>query len=269
MIADLFTELEPLPGTSLREGPTLLVHPYCPSSFRVVKYVLERGLTHLVKIVPVTSRSPLRLGVVVPSVPAIAVAGRVVAVDPLEPEFVEEVALGRVSRRFLPVEPTEVLDRFSRSLKASSFLMCSTYLGGLMVSDVVETEFADAATRTYFTKLDSSYVRGVLKEHLEELEGAIAESGAKAVAYSYVRDLVVSVGSRLREYVTLENLRLWAVAKLSQGMAFYPLELSAERLREVLNYLQENLENLAGRVEEYLRTLEAEPEVRKALTEGS
>ena len=269
MVTSLFTELGSLQGANLWEGSTLFVHPYCPSSFRVVKYVLERGLTHLVKIVPVTSRSPLRLRVVVPSVPAVAVAGRVVAVDPLEPEFVEEVALGRVSRRFLPVEPTEILDRFSRSLKASSLLMCSTYLGGLRVADVIETEFTDAATRTYFTELDSSYVRGVLKEHLEELEGAITESGARAVAYSYVRDLVVSVGNRLREYVTPENLRLWAVAKLSQGLAFYPLELSAERLREVLNYLQENLENLAGRVEEYLRTLEAEPEVRKALTEGS
>jgi len=253
----------------LREGPTLLVHPYCPSSFRVVKYVLERGLTHLIRVVPATSGSPLRLRVVIPSVPAIAVAGRVVAVDPLEPEFVEEVALGRVSRRFLPVEPTEILDRFSRSLKASSLLMCSTYLGGLRVSDVVETEFAEAATRTYFTKLDGGYVRGVLREHLEELERVVTESGARAVAYSYVRDLVVSVGGRLRGYVTLENLRLWAVAKLSQGMAFYPLELSAERLGEVLNYLQENLEDLVGRVEEYLRNLEAEPEVRKALAEGS
>ena len=130
------------------------------------------------------------------------------------------------------------------------------------------SELVSYLPKRYIIKRRVYAPKELLPEVYEELEGAIAESGARAVAYSYVRDLVVSVGGRLREYVTLENLRLWAVAKLSQRLAFYPVELSEKRLKEVLNYLHENLENLARRVEEYLGTLEAEPEVRKALTEG-
>jgi len=61
---------------------TIYVHPYCISSYRVVKYLLEKDILDKTTVVPLISGNPLSLERVIPSVPALEVNGKIVAIDP-------------------------------------------------------------------------------------------------------------------------------------------------------------------------------------------
>ncbi|MCX8209171.1 MAG: hypothetical protein N3G79_05990 [Sulfolobales archaeon] len=249
----------------------VLVHAYCRSSYQLVRYLLDRGLQDELEIVPLNPESLVFLRRVVPSVPALAIGKSIVAVDPLEPEFVESLLLGRDLRAYVPVDEGEIVERFVKSAKSSSYVMLHALLGGLNLEDVVDTEFARAAVRTYFTGLSDEYVRRALLARSSEVGEELSKSSVRSAAHSFLRDTWVAFGSVRREFVSYEVLKLWLTAKISQGVAYLPtqsLEVS-EKIGRVLRYLEENYDAIAKSVEAYASLLSSDREVRRVLTQGS
>jgi len=255
-------------------GFKLYVHAYCPSSYRVVKHLADKGLVEKFELIPLNPDNPVFLATSIPSVPALAIGGRLVAVDPLEPQFVEGLATGGSIREFIPLSDVEVVERFINSVKASSYLMIHLALGGLSIEEVLSTNFPEVAARVYFSGLSGSYVREVILSRMGTLAEALASSYLRSVAYSYVRDVAISSGTLSRDLLDLKYLKLWLTAKLSQGIAFTPLmeghlEQAEVRLREVLAYLLEKYEVIAGYFEKYITELRSNPELYKLLTKGN
>lgn len=256
------------------DGFKLYVHAYCPSSYRVVKHLIDRGLIGELEILPLNPDSNILLTTPTPSVPALSVGNQIVAVDPLEPLFVENLITGNSIREFVPFSDVEIVERFVSSVKASSYLMTYLALGGLSVESLLSTSFPEVAARVYFSGLSGSYVREVILAGRDRVVEALAGSYARSVAYSYVRDVMVSIGSAPKDILNIKYLKLWLTAKLSQGMAFTPLaeehlKQAEVRLRDVLTYLHEKYDVLVGYFEKYLSELHSDPEVHRLLTKGN
>ncbi len=252
-------------------GLKLLVHAYCPSSYEVVRHLVDRGLHGALEIVPLNPGNPTLLRTVVPSVPSLALGGRVVAVDPLEPEFVEALLLSRSLREYVPAAEHEVVERFVRSAKSSGYIMLHVLLGGMRLADVLSTDFVEMAARTYFSGLDGDYVKRAITSRAEDVERELAESSVKSVAYSFLRDVVASLGGGVRGLVNREVLRLWSTAKLSQGVAYTPVDESTVEsgVKRVLEYLEEHYDNILASVEKFLSRLESDAEVYELLVKGN
>lgn len=251
---------------------TLLVHAYCPSSYAVVKYLVDKGLHDMLEIVPLNPGNRVSLLRVVPSVPALMDYGRIVAIDPLEPEFIEAILLEKDLRSYVPVKEHEIAERFVKSARSSGYIMLYTLLGGLSLEELVSSEFADMATRTYFSGLSRGYIRGVIISRTETIERELAEASVRSVAYSFLRDVLVSIGgSDIGRFVNYEVLKLWSTAKLSQGISNTPLrESSADsRIQKVLEYLGEHYGEILKSVENFLAKLSSDTEVYMLLSRGN
>ncbi len=249
----------------------LLVHAHCPSSYRVVKYLSERGLHRMLEIVPLNPGSPVFLETAVPSVPSLMIGGRVVAVDPLEPEFVEALLLGKSVREYVPVEEREVVERFVRSAKSSSYLMLHVLFGGLGLADLLATDFAEVAARAYFSGLSGDYIRRALLSRAGEVERELREHSVKSAAYGFLRDALLYSGLRAKEGVDRGALGLWVAAKLSQGVAYAPVDGSTleKGVGKVLEYLEEHFDEILGPIENFLSKLKSDVRVYELLARGS
>lgn len=252
----------------------LYVHAYCPSSYRVVKHLVDRGLIEKLEILPLNPDSNLFLTTHIPSVPALSVGDQVVAVDPLEPLFIENLVTGGSIREFVPFSDVEIVERFIDSVKASSYLMTYLALGGLNIESLLSTSFPEVATRVYFSGLSGSYVRKVISANKDKIVEALAGSYTRSVAYSYVRDVMVSIGAVPKDILDIKYLKLWLTAKLSQGIAFTPIaeehiKHAEARLKNVLTYLHEKYDALVGYFEKYLSELRSDSEVRRLLIKGN
>ncbi|MCX8185322.1 MAG: hypothetical protein RMI56_03815 [Sulfolobales archaeon] len=249
----------------------VLVHAYCRSSYQLVKHLLDRGLQDELEIVPLNPENPVFLRRVVPSVPALVIGRSIVAIDPLEPEFVESVLLGRDLRTYVPVDEGEIVERFVKSAKFSSYVMLHTLLGGLNLEDVVDTEFARAAVRTYFTGLSDAYVRNALLARSSEVGEELSKSSVKSTAHSFLRDMWVAFGGIRREFISYKVLKLWFTAKISQGVAYTPIQGLGvdEKIGSILKYLEENYDAISKSIEAYVSILTSDREVYRILTQGN
>lgn len=249
----------------------LLVHAYCQSSYKVVKYLVEKGLHSMIEIVPLNPGNPMSLTRVVPSVPALAYDDRMVAVDPIEPEFIEAILLGKDLRRYVPVAEHEVVERFVNSARSSSYVMLHMLLGGLSFGELVSSEFTEMAARTYFSGLSGDYVRGVLMRRSEAVEAELAAASIRSAAYSFLRDVVVSTKGSAQRLVDYEVLRLWATAKLSHGVSYIPLRGSPldDRVKKLLDYVSEHYDKISKSIEDFLGRLSSDAEVYTILTSGT
>lgn len=249
----------------------LLVHAYCPSSYALVRYLFDKGLHDKLEIIPLNPGNPVSLLRLVPSVPALASDGRIVAVDPLEPEFIGALLLNKNIRNYVPISEHEVIERFTRSAKSSGYIMLHVLLGGLSLDDLVSSEFTDMATRTYFSGLSRDYIRSVLLSRAEAIERELLESSVKSVAYSFIRDVLVSTDVDLEKLVDYRVLKLWSTAKLSQGIVYTPLRelFLNSNIRKVLEYIQEHYDRLVKSFENFIAKLSSDTEVYRLLSEGN
>lgn len=249
----------------------LLVHAYCPSSFEVVKHLVDKDLYGMLEIVPLNPGNPVFLQRVVPSVPALAIGEKIVALDPLEPGFVESVLVGGDIRSYVPVLEHELVDRFIRSARSSSYVMLHVLLGGLSIRRLITTEFTDMAVRTYFSGLRRDYVRKAVLDKEREIEEVLAEASLKSVAYSFLRDVTVLSGNRVGDFVDYGTLRIWFAAKLSQGVAYTPVRelVNEDAIQRLLEYLERNYGIILGSLERYLAKLSSDSEVYRLLTRGN
>lgn len=224
-----------------------------------------------IEIIPLNPESPVFLTTPVPSIPSLVAEGRVVAVDPLEPEFIESLLTGNPIQRFVPTTREEIIERFAASVKSSGLLAIHMVLGGLKLEDLVTTDFPEVAARTYFSKLPGNSVREAVLSERNRIEEELKGSLIRSVAFSYVRDLWVSAGRGARRLLNMESLRLWAVAKLSHGLAYTPL--SAEPLEgqlvKLLEHVENSFERIVDRIESYVRELLSDREVYELLLRGS
>ncbi|MEM2208272.1 MAG: hypothetical protein QXG17_06240 [Sulfolobales archaeon] len=249
----------------------LLVHAYCPSSYALVRYLVDKGIHNMLEIVPLNPGSPASLSKVIPSVPALVVDSKVVAVDPIEPEFVKALLFNENIRSFVPVLEHEIVERFVKSVKSSSYVVLHVLLGGLSLGDLITSEFTDAATRTYFSGLSKDYARSVLLSRAEGIAGELLESSIRSVAYSFLRDAVISAKTEVDRFIDYEVLKLWSTAKISQGIVFTPLrELSQDgNLQRVMDYLRENYRGLLKSLDNFFSKLASDTEVYELLSKGN
>jgi len=213
---------------------TIYVHPYCISSYRVVKYLLEKDILDKITVVSLISGNPLSLERVIPSIPALEVNGIIVAIDPLEPEFVERIVNDLDVSTYIPLNNDQIIKRFIDSVLASSYLAIQIYFGNMSLNDIIYTSFIEYALRTYFSKLDLNRIRETLLNRMDYIQNTILKVIPRIVAINYLRDISITRGGKIdkSEVFDERKLMLWSIAKNSMGRSFTPL----------LDYTMKNIE---------------------------
>jgi len=229
---------------------SLYLHPTCSSSARVFARLKEEGLLGRVRIISLEPGSAALIDELVPSVPAIRVGNELVAVDPLEPEFVAAIVKGDNDEiaRYVPHSVGEAVERFSKSFIYSSYLMVLEYVGGGALEQAIKGSFARAAVRARYMEggLADEVLRS-LPGRVDEVREAVGEYLERVVAYSYLREaLMVFGGGGYTEALNPRTALLWLQAKASIGRAHLPRTAwsarsmlpKAERLVEVVKERQ-------------------------------
>jgi len=253
----------------------LYVHPYSISSYHVVDHLLNKGLLNKLTIIPLTSNNIVSIEKVIPGIPALEVNGKIVAIDPLEPQFVEGVIRGLDISDYIPESDEKIIKRFVDSVRASSYVSIKIYFGGLMIEHLINSSFTEYALRTYYSKKDIVYIRKLLMENIESIKELIDKTIPKIVAINYLRDLVVSRSGKIDkgEALDLGKLMLWSIAKNSMGRAFIPLYEYISGIRDryyvILDILKEKFNEYYTRIINEYSRIRSNEEVYKILTRGT
>ena len=252
----------------------LYVHPYCISSYKVVRYLLERDALDKITVVSLISGNPLSLEKIIPSVPALEVNGKIVAIDPLEPEFVKNIINGLDVSVYVPLNDEQIIKRFIDSVLASSYIAIQIYFGGMTVNDIIHTSFIEYALRTYFSKLDLNRVRKVLLNRINYIHDTILKVIPRIVAINYLRDLSITRGGKIDKSEAFDErkLMLWSIAKNSMGRSFTPLldhtMKNIEKYYVILDILKEKFyEYYTKIINEYSR-IRSDEQIYKILIHG-
>lgn len=199
----------------------LYLHPMCSSSARVFMRLREEGLLGRVKIVSLDPNHSPMVGKLVPSVPALEVRGELVAVDPLEPEFVAAFLRNDWGglKPYIPSNEAEALERFTRSFIYSSYLMTLEYFSGAALQAVLRGPFARAAIRAWFMgDEESGRLINSLAENADEIRGRIGEYLERVVAYTFLREALMVFGEEgYEEALNPRTALLWLQSKVSLG----------------------------------------------------
>lgn len=254
----------------------LYIHPMCSSSARVYAKLKEEGLLERVDVVSLDPGHDLMIDSLIPSVPALEVSGELVAVDPLEPEFV--VAVLRNNRgglkAYVPQNEGEAVERFAKSFIHSSYLMVLEYYSESALKAALTGSFALASIRAWFMEGSASKrLVTALVNNAEEIRERVNEYLEKAVAYAFLREvLLVFGGDRYANALNPQTALLWLQSKASVGRAHLDPFLAgnrethlrkAERIVEVVKQREERwvprllkefaeLERFAREIKEYL-----------------
>ncbi len=202
---------------------TLYLHPTCSSSASVFYRLKDERLLSRVKIVALDPGHSVLVDALIPSVPALEVGGELVAVDPLEPEFVAAVLRDdRESlRAYVPRNSGEAVERFARSFIYSSYLMTLEYLSGNALEAALRSSFARASIRARFMGAeDSRRLVTSLSKGIEEVRSRVSEYLERVVAYTFLREALMVFGED--GYVKALNpgtALLWLQSKASIGRA--------------------------------------------------
>ena len=250
---------------------TLYVHPLCSSSYRVLKELWRvfsgAGGAEIV----VVDRVPgLVLRKLVVSVPWLEVDGVAVATDPLDPQLVVAALRGEDLRRFAPTSPRDAVELLGRGVVASSYasILSLIHQGLEPVLDL--RDFVAAASRARLAGFEEEVLK-LVAEAREELYRELRGLVLRAVAKNFVREVAwVSENPEdaLRR-VSVEQVALWMVAKVSLGRSLVPLNLNRVLgvAREVIEVLRERGRRYLESVAEELRVLTQDTEYASILSE--
>ncbi len=198
----------------------VFIHPTCAASYRLVKYLAEKGKLDSVELVDVSDpRVVIRWGAL--SVPFVVYEGSPVAADPLEPREVEEMIEGV----YRPVVE-DAIDAVRDALIHSSFAAAVALLNDNPVLGLTR-ELVAAAIRAPFSALDPERVLQEVYSRRESLWGAWRDMVARALGVSFVRETWWGLGGdldpdRLRTLVREGAVRVWLLGKASIGRAGLP-----------------------------------------------
>lgn len=203
-------------------GYKLYVHPYCISSYKVIKYLLKRNILNKLTIVSLVNGDTLFLEKIVPSVPALEINNKIVAIDPLEPEFIGRIISKMDISTYIPLNSEQIIKRFLDSILASSYLVIHLYFGRISLRNIINSSFTEYALRIYFSNLDLKRIKEVLLDRIDYIQSKISDIIPNIVAINYLRDLLIVNGFKVNrdEAISIEKIRLWSLAKNSIGRSF-------------------------------------------------
>jgi len=211
----------------------LYLHPMCSSSARVFTRLMEEGLLRAIEVVSLDPHHGLLTDTLIPSVPALEIEGKLVAVDPLEPEFLEAVLRNDWGRlgAYVPRDEEEAIDRFIKSFIYSSYLMTLEYLSGEAVQAALRGSFARAAIRAWFMSAErAEQLIGALRGSIFKIKKRVSEYLEKVVAYTFLREiLTVFGGDSYTDALNPATVLLWLQAKASIGRAHLDPDVAVDR----------------------------------------
>jgi len=244
------------------------------SSYRVVKYLLERDVLDKITVVPLINGIPLSLERVIPSVPALEVNGKIAAIDPVEPEFIESVINDLDISRYIPLDNEQIIKRFIDSILASSYLAIQIYFSEMSLNDVIDTSFTEYALRTYFSRLDLNRIRETLLNKMNYIQDTVSKVIPRIVAINYLRDMYIARGGKIdrSEFFDESKLMLWSIAKSSMGRTFTPLidytMENIEKYRVILSILKEKFNEYYTKIVNEYSRIKSDEQVYKILVYG-
>lgn len=228
----------------------IYIHPTCSSSYKLVKYMMERDIS--VELIDASvPASIIERGIV--SVPWVEIGGEPVAADPVEPEEIEQMLKGNYSPRIDPMEA------FRRSLLASSYLSALS-LAHARVDVGITTGFLKAALRSAYSGLSAIDLMREVKRDSNSIYEALEEKIAKVVAASFLRELYWTRGAReeLRTAFDERLLSLWLLSKISIGRAGIPgapPKINRNGISIVMSLLESSGERMMHKIVEEQETI--------------
>ena len=226
---------------------SIIIHPTCASSYRLVKNLAEKNLVSRVKLVDVSSpRNFTRLRPW--SVPWVLVGGEPVAADPTNVDEVLQI-INNSWRKQLDLE-----EQFMKTVLSSAYASSLSYLWG-DTSIVLEDSFIEAAVRAKLLGLDVEKIRRILESRSKELYTKWEKKIVKTLAYVFVREYWWSAEGKtsaqeIREHINEEVLGVWLLGKASIGRVGLPPRplLGREKTSSLYSTVIANLEKILKHV---------------------
>ena len=234
------------------------------SSYNVVKSLKDEGLLRSIKLVDVSNDLGVITELGLLSVPAISKDGKILGIDPLEPDFVKALLTGDevTIEKYVPKSYSEALDRFSVSLIHSSYASILALIHN-SIDPLLNTKFIDHAVRL---ELVSSLSKDKLIEEIKlrsrDIFESLKDKMVRVAAKNYLREVVWILGIdvdelTLKKYIDRDLITQWLLAKASVGRVLVPynFDIVKDVATHVVNVLTNRLSKyLKDLIEEY-RTL--------------
>lgn len=217
---------------------TVLFHPLDPQSYELVKQLHSKSYTGKVDLLPAFTPG-LFLRVFPWSTPSVyTITGQSLALSPLTPEEVIEIADGRS----LEDKIYDDEDLFVSSIHKSTYASAFALVWGSFKPLLYNCGFLTPALRLRLRKVSCSDIQTKLGHNVEALYERSWKSIAVALAYSLVRDFYISTGFNLTlddlEKLTDKTIALWLISKATVGMVGSPLTIIN---RAAVDYISEYL----------------------------
>ncbi|MET1127884.1 MAG: hypothetical protein ABWW70_00995 [Thermoproteota archaeon] len=199
---------------------TLVVHPTCASSYRVVKHLDERGLLGRVELV-VADKPSAAFRYRAWSVPWVLVDGEPAASDPVSPEELERIIVeGKAGA------PGSVEEAFMEAVLHSAYASSLALLWGSL-EPVLDRDLASAALRSPLTGVKPEEALQRVGAEAERLYGEWSDKMARALGISFVREAWWALRGKLtaealRDMATPAAVGAWLLAKASIGRIGLP-----------------------------------------------
>jgi len=237
---------------------TLYVHRTCKSSHKLLGYLKERRLLDKITVIQVEELDKA-LAKMLYSVPALESHGEIIAVDPLEPEFVEAIIVGdrKKALEYVPRDKDEAFERAEKTIMYSGYLSITVLLHG--DTRIVWTkEFLRRALRSRIEPSNEAFVKILLDNPVQERE--IHDALLRVALMNYLRSIVWVLNGKVSDVdLTRYNdpviIASWMMAYVSIGRTLLPYPDKRDRVMRIAEELSELLSRWG---KPYLRRILAE-----------
>ena len=237
---------------------TLYVHRTCKSSHKLLGYLREKGLLDKIAIVQVEKLDEA-LAKMLYSVPALEFRGEIIAIDPLEPEFVEALILGDREKvtEYIPKNRDEAIERAKKTIMYSGYLSLLVLLYG-DTRIVWSREFLKRALRSRIEPSNELFVDDLLDNPVQEKE--IHDALLRVALMNYLRSIVWVLDGKISDAdLTRYNdsiiIASWMMTYVSIGRTLLPYPGKKEQVMRAAEELSELLSRWG---KPYLRRILAE-----------
>lgn len=234
----------------------VIIHPTCYSSYRLVKYFMDKSISEKVELV-VGMYPSVAFKYRAWSVPWVTVDDKPVAADPIEPGELETIALGQVmSLSKSPIEAFE--DTVLHSVFASSQLALWRSLDPLL-----DRDFVSVAVRSALTGIETDYVLMELRNRSQEILNGLIDKTTRALAVSFTREAWWAHSGELTSEQLLSIaspgvVATWLIAKSSIGrigLPGNPTGRALETARKISDFISKNSKGILSKIEREQREI--------------
>ena len=233
---------------------TIVIHPTCASSYRLVKNLVEVDLIDKIRLVDISS--PKNFTKSRPwSVPWVVVDGKPIAADPIDIYEVAEIINDSWSRQI------DIEEQFMKTVLSSAYASSLVYLWE-NIEIVLEDSFIVAAVRASLSGLEVEKIRRILEAKSRKLYTEWEEKITRSLAYVLIREYWWSSGGKttaqeLRRTLNREVIGLWLLGKASIGRVGLPPRplLGREKTKLLLDTILGSLEKILARIEREQTTI--------------